>query len=269
MYRCRARGRLKKEGTRLLVGDYVLISRLNEKEGILEKSLPRRNFLTRPLIANVDQVIIVCSPQDPALSLQLLDRLLVQAEHVGLQAILCMNKADLDKDNELAKLHSIYSLANYKIVSTSALYGIGIEELVRQLRNKVSVFAGPSGTGKSSLLNRLQPELSLQTGEVSSKLGRGKHTTRQVELFSLEGGGFVADTPGFSQLELGDIPLQSLGYLFPEFSELAPACRFRGCMHNNEPNCAVKEAVEKGVLKKERYDNYLVFLEELSDQGRR
>lgn len=267
IFRCRARGRLKKEGTGLLVGDGVEFTPFTGNEGVLEKVEPRRNLMRRPSVANVDQVIIVCAPQDPPLSLQLLDRLLVLAESQQMEAVICMNKDDL-RQGEEELLRAIYQRSGYRLLFTSALHGHGMEQLTEVIRGRISVMAGPSGVGKSSLLNRLQPGLSLRTGEISGKIGRGKHTTRQVELITLHIGGLVADTPGFSQLDLTGISPKALPGYFPEFNTLAGQCRFRSCTHRNEPECAVKQAVQSGDIAASRYENYLIFYAEAEAEGR-
>jgi len=216
----------------------------------------------------VDQVIIVCAPQKPPLSLQLLDRLLVLAESRQIEAVICMNKDDLRQGEEDALLAGTYGKAGYAVLFTSALRGIGIDKLKEKLCGKISVLAGQSGVGKSSLLNRIQPGLKLRTGEISEKLKRGKHTTRQVELLALDCGGLVADTPGFSQLELTEVSSDTLPGYFPEFHAYAGDCRFIGCKHRSEPDCAVKAAVDEGKIPVTRYENYLLFLEEVAAQER-
>lgn len=267
-YRCRARGRLKKEGVSVYVGDRVRISTLSANEGILEAVEPRETLLQRPPVANVDQVVIICAPQDPPLSLQLLDRLLVLAEKQQLHAVICMNKDDLPHDDTEKFLCSLYGEAGYTVLMTSAKYNHGIEDVKRELQGKVSVLAGPSGVGKSSLLNSIQPGLKLSTGEISEKLKRGRHTTRHVKLLWLESGGLVADSPGFSQLDLSDVTSDELRLCFPEFLRFAENCRFSGCRHRDEPDCAVKEAVEAGRIAGSRYDNYLVFHNEVTARER-
>lgn len=266
--RCRARGRLKKEGVTIIVGDHAEFTPLSAGEGVLENILPRRNHLKRPQVANVDQVVIVCSPHDPPLSFHLLDRLLVQSEAQGLEAFICMNKLDLALNNELNSLRDVYGKAGYTVFGTSALKRQGIEQLAAIFKDRVSVLAGPSGVGKSSLLNCMQEGLTLRTGEISDRLGRGRHTTRHVELLPVDGGGLVADTPGFSQLELDGVLPRQLGHYFPEFESYAAHCRFNGCMHRSEPGCAVKAASEAEELSSVRYSSYLVILNEVFAQER-
>lgn len=268
-YRCSARGTFKKEGVSLHVGDRVGITPLSAQEGVLEKVEPRETFLPRPQVANVEQVVIVCAPQNPQLSLQLLDRVLVLAENQQLRAVICMNKEDLPHVEAEVALRTLYESAGYLLLMTSAKYGRGIEELKRELSGRISVLAGSSGVGKSSLLNSIQPGLKLRTGEISKRLKSGCHTTRQVELLKLDCGGFVADTPGFSQLTLVAVSSQKLPFCFPEFFSFALQCRFNSCKHRDEPDCAVKKAVADGMIGSSRYKNYLVFLDEILAQERR
>lgn len=266
--RCRARGRFKNDGTTVYAGDRVHFTSLSSKEGILESVEPRESFLARPPVANVDQVMIVCAPQDPPLSLQLLDRLLMLAESQQLQAVICMNKDDLPHEQEEEALRTLYGGAGYTVFFISALFGRGIEEVKEQLCDRITVLAGPSGVGKSSLLNSIQPGLELKTSEVSVKSKRGRHTTRHVQLLTLDCGGLVADSPGFSQLDLSGVTSEDLPYCFPEFLRYAENCRFNSCKHRNEPDCAVKAALDKGEIAVSRYENYLVFLEEVTAQER-
>jgi ribosome biogenesis GTPase / thiamine phosphate phosphatase len=267
-YRCRARGRLKKEGVSLYVGDRVVISPLSAGEGVLEEVLPRKTLLSRPPAANVEQVMVICAPADPPLSVQLLDRLLVLAENARLRAVICMNKEDLPHDDVDENLRALYGGIGYTVLITSAKYGLGIEAVQEELCGRLSVLAGPSGVGKSSLLNRIQPGLKLRVGEISEKLKRGRHTTRHVELLPLDCGGWVADSPGFSQLDLTDVSSEELPFCFPEFQEIALRCRFNGCRHIHEPDCAVKEALEAGQIAATRYANYRVFIDEVTARER-
>ncbi|NLZ39381.1 MAG: ribosome small subunit-dependent GTPase A [Firmicutes bacterium] len=267
-YRCRARGRFKKSDTGIYVGDYVRFTRLTDREGVLEEIEPRRSLMIRPPIANINQVVIVCAPQEPPLSLQLLDRLLVLAANQQLRAVICINKTDL-LHADLSYLQDIYvETAGCTVLFTSAKYKKGIEQLKKELAGYLSVFAGQSGAGKSSLLNSLQLGLKLKTGRVSTKSKRGRHTTRHVELIPLPDGGFVADSPGFSQLKLTGIKSDELDNFFPEFVKVKAKCRFLSCMHAEEPDCAVKAAVEAGIIARSRYEHYLFFLNEIREQER-
>lgn len=237
-------------------------SRLSGHEWVLEKVYERHNYIHRPPVANVDLVIIVCTAADPPISLQLLDRLLVLVEHNGLDAVICLNKDDLPHEKEESFLRSLYS-GMYPVVVTSARLGHGIQELKAMLSGRISVFSGLSGVGKTSLINSVIPGLDLRTAAISDKSKRGRHTTRQVELMVLGDTGLVADTPGFSQLELSGIKSAELPEFFPEFRECAKLCRFTCCAHKDEPECAVKSAVEKGEIAGSRYHNYLTFLDEI------
>lgn len=268
VYRCSARGRFKRDGTTPMVGDSVSITVLASGKGVLEEIDERRTILKRPPISNADQVVVVCAPQEPPMSLQLLDRLLVLAESQFLQVVICVNKDDLSLGGEDELMAEAYGKAGYSVIFTSALLGHNIEQLKERLCGHISVLAGQSGVGKSSILNRIQPGLSLRTGEISDKLKRGKHTTRHVELLILECGGYVADTPGFSQLEFSDVAASELPQFFPEFKEHALHCRFKSCMHRGEPDCAVKAAVQEKQIATSRYENYLTFLDEIRAQER-
>ncbi|HHY36744.1 MAG TPA: ribosome small subunit-dependent GTPase A [Firmicutes bacterium] len=261
-YRCYLRGRIKRDLV-ILVGDRVKIRPVDRENAVIEAVLPRRNSLIRPPIANVDQCIVVAALANPSLNLKLLDRFLVVIQAASLEAIICLNKTDLVPVSEVAPIVNLYRQAGFVVVPTSVRTGAGIETLARLLEDKISVLAGPSGAGKSSLLNTIQPGFSLEVGEISRKLGRGRHTTRHVELLPLPGKGRVADTPGFTSLHLAGIDRRELMYYFPEFIELAPDCRFNPCLHWREPECAVREGVKQGKIDRGRYKHYLDFLQEL------
>ncbi len=266
IYECQLRGKFRRMRTPVLCGDRVKFKATGEGRGVIEEILPRKVELKRPPVANVDQTVIVFSLIQPDLDLRLVDRLVVLSEGCGLEVLLCLNKIDLVDQAEVAQVVSWYQEVGYRVVSTSAKTGFGLTDLESELAGKVSVLAGQSGTGKSSLLNGLLPGLSLRTGEVSEKLGRGRHTTRHVQLLSLTGGGLVADTPGFSRLDLPDLTPVELTNLFVDLREHASRCRFSGCIHDREPSCAVKEAVEGGTLLEWRYRHYLDFLHELQER---
>jgi ribosome biogenesis GTPase len=261
-FRCYLRGRIKRE-LALLVGDRVMISPVDRENAVIEAVLPRQNSLIRPPIANVDLCIVVAALANPSLNLKLLDRFLVLIQSASLAAIICLNKIDLVPAAQVADIAAIYRRAGFTVVPTSARTGTGIETLTGLLEGKISVVAGPSGVGKSSLLNQIQPGFALQVGEISRKLRRGRHTTRHVELLTLPGKGRVADTPGFTSLNLTGIDRRELMYYFPEFIELAPECRYTPCLHWREPDCAVKKGVQQGQIDKGRYKHYLDFLQEL------
>ncbi|MCM3626306.1 ribosome small subunit-dependent GTPase A [Paenibacillus glycanilyticus] len=273
---CRARGVFKKRGLTPLVGDDVLYSLTENGEGTVEELLPRSSELIRPPVANVDLAILVFSVTEPTLNLQLLDKFLVHIEHAGIEPVLCLSKQDLEQDGEeteeaiaaAAAVNRIYTAIGYEVYGTSSRRGVGVEELHDRLKGHVAVFAGQSGVGKSSLLNALVPGLTLETNEISNRLGRGKHTTRHVELVEI-GGGYVADTPGFSQLDFTELGIEDLGYCFKEMRELAPGCKFRACTHVHEPGCAVLKAVEEGAVAPSRHQNYLTFMTEMKERKRR
>ncbi|WP_195250797.1 ribosome small subunit-dependent GTPase A [Romboutsia sp. 1001713B170207_170306_H8] len=273
IYECRARGIFRKQKVTPLVGDRVEISIVDEetKKGVVEEIYKRDTELIRPPIANVDKALIVFAVKNPKPHLSLLDRFIVLAEKEGLEIVIVLTKADLDDDNTLEKITNIYELSGYKVIPVSNKTKLNIDKIKDELSGNVVVFAGPSGVGKSSLLNEIDSNFMLQTGEVSDKIKRGKHTTRHAELLKLDCGGMVADTPGFSSLTLDDIEENELKDYFIEFDNFDD-CKFGSrCIHENEPGCGVKEAVENEEISKERYDSYIQLLNEIrqSKQGKR
>lgn len=263
---CRARGLFREENQTPLVGDKVQI-RLNPEDGsgYIEEIMPRKNQLTRPPVANITQAIIVMSIKDPILNPWLLDRLLVMVEREKIKITICINKSEL-KPKEADKVVNIYREVGYNIIRTSAETGEGIDLLRNELHNNISIFAGPSGVGKSSLLNSIDKNLVIETGKISKKTRRGKHTTRHVELFKLDDDSFVLDSPGFGSLSLDFLEDESqLRRYFKEIDKYGKRCRFVSCLHLNEPGCEVKRLVEDGIINGERYKNYLSFLEELKN----
>ncbi|MGI6559094.1 MAG: ribosome small subunit-dependent GTPase A [Limnochordia bacterium] len=261
-YICRLRGRLKLEVDGILPGDRV---RIKPAEKTVEEILPRRVTLTRPPIANVDQVVIVISLTQPAPDWLFLDRLLVLVAAAGLESVICFNKLDLVDEPE----GDLYARLGYRTFYTSTRTGEGIGPLREALAGRISCFAGASGVGKSALLNCIIPGASQQVGSVSRRLQRGRHTTRSVELLPLPEGGLVADTPGFSRLSLNHVEPSDLGQCFPEMAALAEGCQFTGCLHDQEPNCAVKEALDRGEVDARRYRSYSIFLQEIQSYQRR
>ncbi|NLW91318.1 MAG: ribosome small subunit-dependent GTPase A [Syntrophomonadaceae bacterium] len=259
VYECRLRGKLRQQ---VLGGDRVKITVLEEGRGILENIQPRRNQLNRPRIANVDLALIVMANDRPAPSSALLDRLLFLALFHEISPVIILNKCDLPEDPRAASLRAYYPRAGFTFVSTSAETGEGIEALARLIDRRVAVLAGPSGCGKSSLLNLLVTAQT-KTGEVSEKIGRGRHTTRHVELFPLLNGGFLADSPGFSVLDLPAVDSRDLAEYHPDFEAYREECRFDNCLHYKETDCGVKRACEAGVIAQFRYQNYLAMLEEV------
>lgn len=262
---CTLRGRFKQERFSLLVGDEVMFQPMANDKGVIEEILPRRSMLKRPMVANVDQVILTFAAANPDINSVLVDRFIVLAELSGLPAILCINKMDLADAQEIALLADRYRQIGYPVIPVSAKQAMSIDALRELLQDKVTVFAGPSGVGKSSLLNALQPGLTLTTGEVSKKIGRGRHTTRYAELLPLDGGGFLVDTPGFSFTEITEIEDNELMRCFREFLPFLSDCRFSTCLHLKEPQCAVKEAVSAGRIVPERYASYVALLTELRE----
>lgn len=270
LYECRARGIFRKQKVTPLVGDRVSISVVDEetKKGVVEDIKKRDTELVRPPIANVDKVLIVFAIKNPKPNLSLLDRFIVLAEKENLEIVVVLTKVDLDDDDKLNELKTIYELSGYKVIPVSNETKLNVDKIKDELRDNVVVFAGPSGVGKSSLLNEIDKNFKLQTGEVSDKIKRGKHTTRHAELLKLECGGMVADTPGFSSLTLDDIGETELKGYFIEFDEFDD-CKFGSrCIHENEPSCAVKEAVGNGEISKQRYESYIQLLNEMR-QGKR
>lgn len=266
---CRARGLFRKDNVTPLVGDKVEI-RLSDDEntGYIEKIYGRTSELFRPPVANVDHIVIVFSVQKPDPNLWLLDRFLLLASFEGLDITICFNKIDLINMEEVKCLSEVYEKAGYRVILTSAKSKMGIENLQQSLKDKITVFAGPSGVGKSTLLNNIQSNLKLKTGEVSEKTKRGRHTTRHVELIQLDFGGWVVDTPGFSSLKIDFLEQEDLQLYFKEINKYSHNCKFTGCRHYMEPSCSVKEAVEKGKIHKSRYENYIRFMEELEKYRR-
>jgi ribosome biogenesis GTPase / thiamine phosphate phosphatase len=267
-YQCRGRGVFRKNKVTPLVGDEVVFQIENENEGYILEVKDRKNELVRPPIANVDQAILVFSAIEPDFSSSLLDRFLVLVEFNQIKPIICLTKMDLTNEDEYKKIQTYandYRKAGYDVLLTSSRTDEGIKDLFPFLKGEISVFAGQSGVGKSSLLNALNPDLDLKTNDISSHLGRGKHTTRHVELISV-GEGLLADTPGFSSLEFIDIEAEDLNYCFPEIQEKSENCKFRGCLHVSEPKCAVKTAAEAGEIPDYRYENYKMFLQEIKDR---
>ena len=272
LYECRARGIFRKNKVTPLVGDRVSISVVDEenKKGVVEEIEKRDTELVRPPIANVDKALIVFAIKNPAPNLSLLDRFIVLAEKENLEIVIVFTKVDLDADGELLEeLKSIYEVSGYKVIPVSNKLKLNIDKIKEELKENTVVFAGPSGVGKSSLLNEVDKNFELKTGEVSDKIKRGKHTTRHAELLKLECGGMGADTPGFSSLTLDDIDESELKEYFIEFDK-HDDCRFGSrCIHENEPSCAVKEAVENGEISKKRYESYIQLLNEIRSGKRR
>ena len=260
---CRARGILRKEGNSPLTGDLVEIT-VERGKGMVEKILPRKNKFIRPAVANIDTLVVFAANVNPVTEPYLIDRVAAIAGDQNVQVVLCVNKCDLDPALDLVR---IYEHAGFTVICTSAETGEGVDQLRQAISGKLVAFTGNSGVGKSSILNRLAPELDLATGEVSEKLGRGRHTTRHVELYCLGDDTYVADTPGFSSFDTDQMDVilkENLQYAFPDFGAYIGKCRFDDCSHRKEPDCAVRAALEAGEIEKSRYDSYLKLYEKAS-----
>ncbi|MCD7840069.1 MAG: ribosome small subunit-dependent GTPase A [Erysipelotrichaceae bacterium] len=260
IYQCKASGKFRKNDQKPLVGDICDFTIENTNEGYIRKLHPRKNELVRPPICNIDQALLVFSAKEPDMNTLLLDRFLAIIEHHDIEPIICITKIDLLDNDDIYDLMKPYEIAGYRIYYTSSSTHQGIEDIKYLFKNKVTVFTGQSGVGKSSLLNALDIHLNIETKEISKALGRGKHTTRHVELLKMYDG-YVADTPGFSSLDIEMEPVE-LAHSYHDFNELSLNCKFRECLHDSEPSCAVKLAVEEGKISKERYQHYLTFLAE-------
>ena len=270
LYECKAKGVFRKEKIKPLVGDIVEIDILDEteKKGNITNILERKNELIRPAIANVDQALVVFAVTKPKPHFNLLDRFLIMMESKNIPVILCFNKKDLAEDSEIQQLKEIYESCGYQMVFTSATDKENVEEVKQLLSGKTTVIAGPSGVGKSSLINMFQANVQMETGSISEKIERGKHTTRHSELIWIEDETYIMDTPGFSSLYTNEFEKEELKYYFTEFAPYEGRCRFQGCDHIHEPGCAVKKALEEGIIHSVRYENYLEMYKELKDKRR-
>lgn len=269
MYTCFVKGRLRKDKITPLIGDHVeLYPPINKGNGIINAILPRKNSFIRPPIANVDQFIIVISPVLPLPNYTLLDKLLIQARQRDVDVLICVNKIDLITPEIEEKIKNEYTSSGCSLIFTSTLNGVGIMDIKSRLCGKITTFTGQSGVGKTSLLNYLIPEYHLKTGEISVKIGGGKHTTRHIELLLLPDGGMIMDTPGFSLLNIDDIEPVALNQLYPEFEPYANQCRFHGCLHEEEPDCIVRKMVFGGKISSERYKRYLLLLKDIKKKWR-
>lgn len=260
---CKARGKFRHKDMKPMVGDDVEIEVSNGK-GVIEEIFERKSELIRPTVANVTQAFVVFAVKNPDINFDLLNRFLILCEHNNIEAIVCLNKVDLVSEEEREAIKQKIVDIGYEVLYINAKKGIGVEKLREKLANNETVLCGPSGAGKSTLINTLTEKYHMETGEVSEKIGRGKHTTRHSELIDVTDG-YIVDTPGFSTLEVNFIEKEELRYSFPEFEEYNNLCKFRGCLHYKEPNCAVKNAVEEGKINKYRYEFYIRTLEEKMD----
>lgn len=268
IYECKAKGIFRKDNKKPLVGDDVEMDILSETEktGNIVKLLPRRSELIRPAVANIDQALVIFAIKKPTPSLNLLDRFLIMMQQQNLPCIICFNKQDIAEEEERSALAKAYEKCGHGVMFVSALQEEGIESLMQALKQKTTTVAGPSGVGKSSLINRLQNNTVMETGAISTKIDRGKHTTRHSELIAIGESTYIMDTPGFSSLGLFDMEKEELAQYYPEFSEYEAECRFGGCAHISEPDCGVKRALEEGRINRQRYENYTLLYEELKNR---
>ena len=270
LYECKAKGIFRKDNIKPLVGDNVEIDVIDEGErtGNIKLLYERKNELIRPVVANIDQALVIFAVKEPDPNFNLLDRFLVSMELQGVPSVICFNKRDRISEEEKEFLNNAYGKCTCRLLFTSAKYGEGLEELKSILVGKTTAVAGPSGVGKSSIIKALNPGADVETGEISKKLSRGKHTTRHSEIIRIDDDTFIMDTPGFSSLYVDIEQEEDLKDYFPEFGEFAPDCRFNGCVHINEPDCAVKAAVASGKISDLRYKSYMAIYDEIKAKRR-
>ena len=271
IYECKAKGSFRNKKLKPFVGDNVEITVLDEekKKGNMEEILERKNFLIRPAVANVDQTLVIFAAAKPDPNLNLLDRFLIMMEQKDVPVILVFNKTDVAEASKLEEYAEIYENCGYQVLRVSALQEDGISEIKEVLKGKTSTVAGPSGVGKSSIINLLQSDIHMETGNISEKIERGKHTTRHSELIAIAEDTYIFDTPGFSSLYVTDMEKEELKSYFPEFAPYEEECKFLGCVHVNEPICGVKEALKDGKISQSRYENYKLLYEELKENEKR
>ncbi|MCR4651212.1 MAG: ribosome small subunit-dependent GTPase A [Lachnospiraceae bacterium] len=268
LYECKAKGIFRKDNIKPLVGDDCEISVIDEeqKTGNIISILPRRNEIIRPAVANIDQALVIFAVNKPEPNLNLLDRFLIMMGRKDIPVIICFNKSDLATEEEIKRLRKIYADCELDLVFISARKGEGIDELKQLLVGKTTTVAGPSGVGKSTLINRLGGDIIMETGDISQKIERGKHTTRHSQFISLGDDTYILDTPGFSSLNVFCDTCEELAGFYPEFLKVTSDCRFQNCIHDSEPSCGVKAAVAHGDISSERYENYLIMLKEIKNR---
>ena len=267
IYECKAKGAFRKQKIKPLVGDNVEIAVIDEQEkkGNVEKILERKNELIRPAVANIDMALVIFAAAKPDPNFNLLDRFLCMMEYQNIPVTICFNKKDFVNQDEIEHLKSIYKPAGYNVLFTSTKSGEGIDDIKNLLKGKTATVAGPSGVGKSSIINMLQDGVVMETGVISTKIERGKHTTRHSEIIPVMKDSFIMDTPGFSSMDVPGFEKEELWTCYPEFREYEPYCRFQGCSHINEPDCGVKSALDEGKISQVRYENYKLLYEELKN----
>ncbi|MBQ8591924.1 MAG: ribosome small subunit-dependent GTPase A [Lachnospiraceae bacterium] len=268
IFECKAKGIFRKEHIKPLVGDNVEMDILDEgaMTGNIVEILPRQNALIRPAVANIDQALVIFAIVKPDPNFNLLDRFLIAMQKQGIDSIICFNKQDIATEEEKENLRQAYEACGCQVLFASANENEGIDVLKELLHNKTTAVAGPSGVGKSSIINRLQPEIQMETGAISEKIARGKHTTRHSELIYIQDGTYIMDTPGFSSLDVVGMEKEELREYYPEFINYEPMCKFQGCVHIHEPKCGVKDALAEGKISEVRYKNYCLLYEELKAQ---
>ncbi|MBE5925123.1 MAG: ribosome small subunit-dependent GTPase A [Lachnospiraceae bacterium] len=267
-YECKAKGIFRKNKQKPLVGDDVKFDVLNEEDkiGSIEEILDRHSELIRPAVANVDQALVVFAIKEPDPNLNLLDRFLIVMKQQNVPTVICFNKSDVANDNDFIGYKKAYEEAGYQVLFVSAKEDEGLDEIRAVLKGKITTLAGPSGVGKSSLMNKLNPSANMDTGEISRKIMRGKHTTRHSELIPISDDTYLMDTPGFSNIYIDNIEAEELKDYYSEFEKFEPYCKFAGCNHIGEKECGVRDAVADGELSSNRYDNYKMFFEEIKDR---
>ena len=265
IYECKAKGAFRNQKIKPLVGDNVEIAVIDEenKKGNVEAILPRKNELIRPAVSNIDMALVIFAAAKPDPNFNLLDRFLCMMEYQKVPVTICFNKCDLVTEEQKKALEDIYKPAGYDVIFTSAKKGINLDGLKDLLKGKTTTVAGPSGVGKSSLINQLQDTVYMETGSISEKIERGKHTTRHSEIIPLGEEAYIMDTPGFSSMDVPGFEKEDLWTCYPEFLEYEPYCKFQGCSHINEPNCGVKDALTEGKISQIRYDNYVLLYNEM------